>query len=59
MSKSTATTRARVVDEAEHSGKMEGLTVTEATKSDAARYVAGDFTTDELIERARRRYGLD
>ncbi|GAA1753698.1 hypothetical protein [Aeromicrobium alkaliterrae] len=59
MTQHTETGRSRLVAEAEHSGKMEGLTVTTTTKADAAKYVAGEFTTDELIDRARRRYGLD
>lgn len=40
--------RERVVEEAVHSGEMEGLQVDPATRSDA----------DELVARARARYGL-
>lgn len=44
-----ATERGRRVGEALHSGEMEGFTVDAATKVDS----------DELVARARARYGLD
>lgn len=50
--------RERVVEEAVHSGEMEGLQVDPATRSDADAYVAGRIDSDELVARARRRYGL-
>ncbi len=50
--------RAHRVDEAIHSGEMEGLHVTEATRADADEYVAGRIDSDELVERVRARYGL-
>jgi Antitoxin VbhA len=50
--------RAHRVDEAIHGGEMEGLHVTEATRADADEYVAGRIGSDELVERARTRYGL-
>lgn len=56
-----ATTRAereRRVAEAIHSGEMEGLRVTPATQADAADYIAGQITSDELVARIRARYGL-
>lgn len=50
--------RERVVEEAVHSGEMEGLQVDAATRSDADAYVAGRIDSDELVARARVRYGL-
>ena len=61
MNRTTNITRAkreRLVAEAEHSGEMEGLRVIDAGKADAAGYIAGEFTSAELVDRARRRYGL-
>ena len=58
----TATTtaeRERRVAEAIHSVEMEGLPVTAAGRQDAAEYVAGRIDSDELVARARARYGLD
>ncbi len=46
------------VAEAIHSGEMEGLDVTPAGRADAAEYVAGRIDSDELVARARARYGL-
>lgn len=57
----TATTQAerrRLVDEAIHSGEMEGLAVSAAGQADAGEYVAGRIDSDELVARARARYGL-
>ncbi|MFZ2964437.1 MAG: hypothetical protein WA006_07125 [Rhodoglobus sp.] len=55
---SAETLRKRVVEEALHSGEMEGLHVDPATQADAAEYVAGRIDSDELVARARARYGL-
>lgn len=38
---------------------MEGLTVTPAGRADADEYIAGRIDSDELVARARARYGLD
>lgn len=57
----TATTsveRAQRVADAIHSGEMEGLHVDAATQADAAEYIAGRIDSDELVARARARYGL-
>lgn len=51
--------RRRVVEEAIHSGEMEGLTVSVKGRQDADEYVAGRIDSDELVARARARYGLD
>lgn len=58
----TATTQAereRRVAEAIHSGEMEGLHVTPAGREDAEEYIAGRIDSDELVARARARYGLE
>jgi Antitoxin VbhA len=52
------TEREHRVAEAIHSGEMEGLHVTSETRADADEYVAGRIDSDELVERARARYGL-
>lgn len=51
--------RQRRVAEAIHSGEMEGVHVSEAGKADAQEYIAGRIDSDELVARARARYGLD
>lgn len=58
----TATTSAERelrVAEAIHSGEMEGIHVDAATRADADEYIAGRIDSDELVARARARYGLD
>ena len=65
MATKTATTAVTVAErelrvaEAIHSGEMEGLPVTAAGRQDAQEYVAGRIDSDELVARARARYGLD
>ena len=51
--------RERRVEEAIHSGEMEGLTVDPDTKVDSDDYIAGVIASDELVARSRARYGLD
>lgn len=50
--------RERQVAEAIHSGEMEGVLTSEATKVDADRYVAGEIDLAELEARVRARYGI-
>ena len=50
--------RARVVADAAHSSKMEGLTSSAEYRADAAAFVEGEFDADELGRRTRVRYGL-
>ncbi|MBX3196258.1 MAG: hypothetical protein KF727_14310 [Microbacteriaceae bacterium] len=52
--------RARRValEQAEHSGEMEGLHITAATRADAEEYAAGRIDIDELVARGRARYNL-
>lgn len=51
--------RRRAVEDAVHSGEMEGMTITPEARADADDYVVGRIDSDELIRRARARYGLD
>mgnify|MGYP000863460500 CR=1 FL=1 len=56
--------RAWNVAQARHSVEMEGLSVTPAGLQDAQEYIAqeyidGRIDSDELVARARARYGLD
>jgi Antitoxin VbhA len=50
--------RERRVEDAIHSNEMEGLHVNADTLADADEYVAGRIDSDELVARARARYGL-
>lgn len=50
--------RTRIVEDAQHSGEMEGLRVDPATRADADDYIAGRIDSHELVARARARYGL-
>jgi|AntRauMFilla1563_2_1112583.scaffolds.fasta_scaffold55867_1 hypothetical protein len=52
-------TRIRAVEDAIHSGVMEGLEVDFETRADADEYVAGRITSGGLVARTRARYGLD
>ena len=47
--------RRRVVEDAVHSGEMEGLSVTPAFDEDAAAYVNGTITLEEFGSRVRSR----
>lgn len=63
MARSTVTTTTEAerewrVAEAIHSGEMEGVHVSPAGRADAQEYVAGRIDSDELVARARARYGL-
>lgn len=58
-SKTTEAERERRVSEAIHSGEMEGMHVSPDGQSDAGEYIAGRINSDELVARARARYGLD
>ena len=55
----TEAERERRVADAIHSGEMEGLSVSPAGRADAQEYIAGRIDSDELVARARARYGLD
>ncbi len=49
---------AEAVQDAIHNNEMEGLHVNADTLADADEYVAGRIDSDELVARARARYGL-
>lgn len=46
------------LEQAEHSGEMEGLHITPATRADGEEYAAGRIEGDEFVARVRARYGL-
>lgn len=55
---STEAQRWFALEQAEHSGKMEGLHIDPATRADAEEWVVGRIDVDELVARGRARYGL-
>jgi hypothetical protein len=55
---STEAQRWFALEQAEHSGEMEGLHVDPATRADAEEWVAGRIDVDDLVARGRARYGL-
>lgn len=57
-SSTTEAERARQVEEAVHSVRMEGLALSPAAAADAAEYVSGRITLDEYGRRTRARYGV-
>lgn len=48
--------RARVMEEAIHSGEMEGAYVSAEFRRDADEYVRGDIPIEELMRRTKRRW---
>lgn len=50
--------RERILAEAVHSTRMEGLEPTAQFHADAQEAVDGTITADELVARTRARYGL-
>ncbi|WP_104169309.1 MULTISPECIES: antitoxin VbhA family protein [unclassified Cryobacterium] len=50
--------RERAVEDAIHSGEMEGLSVSHAFESDAAEYARGAIDVDEFGRRVRARNGV-
>ncbi len=53
----TSAQRARFVEEAVHSLRMEGLDLAAVSRAVAAAYVAGRITVDEYGRRIRARFG--
>lgn len=51
--------RLRIVEEAMHNNKMEGLPISDAARSDAVAFVSGKIDEDELVRITRARYGLE
>ncbi len=50
--------RKRVIDEAIHSGEMEGAYVSAEFCEDADEYVKGEITIEELMTRTKRRWAI-
>ncbi|MEO8093349.1 MAG: hypothetical protein ABI632_00320 [Pseudolysinimonas sp.] len=50
--------RRDALEQAEHSGEMEGLHITPATRADGEEYAAGHIDGDEFVARVRARHGL-
>lgn len=50
--------RRAALEQAEHSGEMEGLHVTAAARADGEEYSTGRIGIDEFVARGRARYGL-
>jgi Antitoxin VbhA len=50
--------RRTALEQAEHSGNMEGLYISGAARVDGEDYATGRIDVDELVARGRARYGL-
>lgn len=48
--------RKRIMEEAIHSGEMEGAYVSAEFRKDADAYIDGDFSIEELMTRTKRRW---
>ncbi len=48
--------RARVMEEAIHSGEMEGAYVSAEFRRDADEYVQGEISIEDLMRRTKRRW---
>jgi len=48
--------RRTALEQAEHSGEMEGLHITAATPGDGEEYAAGRIDLDEFVARGRARF---
>lgn len=48
--------RKRAMEEAIHSGEMEGAYVSAEFREDADEYVKGDISIEELMRRTKRRW---
>ncbi|MBV1780836.1 hypothetical protein KRR55_17110 [Paeniglutamicibacter sp. ABSL32-1] len=51
--------RSAWVEAATHSMSLEGLEVSDEFRADSEDYVAGKVTSEELVRKARARFGLD
>ncbi|ALA66636.1 antitoxin VbhA family protein [Corynebacterium lactis] len=50
--------RKNSVEQAKHSSMLEGLITSRAYDEDAERYVVGEISATQLVERTRARFGL-
>lgn len=48
--------RKRVIEEAIHSGEMEGTYVSAQFRQNAEEYVSGEISIEELMRRTKRRW---
>lgn len=55
----TEAQRRFALEQAEHSGEMEGLHVSPETRADAEEWIAGCIDVDDFVARTRARYCLD
>lgn len=55
----TAVDRRRLMEEAIHSGEMEGAYVSEEFREDADEYVRGEISIEDLMMRTKRRWRVD
>ena len=51
--------RKRLMEEAIHSGKMDGAYVSEEFRKDADEYVRGDISIEDLVKRTKRRWKVE
>lgn len=51
--------RRRLMEEAIHSGEMEGAYVSDEFREDADEYVKGDISIEDLMKRTKRRWRID
>ena len=51
--------RKRLMEEAIHSGEMEGAYVSAEFREDADEYVKGDISIEDLMKRTKRRWKID
>lgn len=51
--------RKRLMEEAIHSGEMEGAYVSAEFRDDAEEYVKGDISIEDLMRRTKRRWKVD
>lgn len=51
--------RRTALEQAEHSGNMEGIYISAGARADGEDYVNGRIGVDELLARGRARYGLN
>ena len=51
--------RTRLIEEAIHSGEMEGAYVSAEFREDADEYVKGEITIEDLMRRTKRRWNIN
>lgn len=51
--------RKRLMEECIHSGEMEGAYVSAEFREEAAEYVKGDISIEDLMRRTKRRWNVD